>query len=77
MLDACQDAAAVDASRQPVLFSSALCSRAPNTRMQLVCAGFVSCGVMFVVPDMLVLLECGQFDALQEGNDTTIWVVEI
>ena len=55
--DACQDAAAVDASRQPVLFSSALCSRAPNTRMQLVCAGFVSCGVMFVAPGMLFFFQ--------------------
>ena len=53
VFDACQDATAVDASRQPVLFSSALCSRAPNTRMQLVYAGFVSCGVVFAVPGML------------------------
>ena len=50
VFDACQDAAAADASRQPVLFLSVLCSRAPNTRMKLVCAGFVSCGVMFVAP---------------------------
>ena len=56
VFDACQDPAAVNASRQLVLFSSALCSRAPNTRMQLVYAGFVSCGVMFVVPDMLLYL---------------------
>ena len=55
---------AVDASRQPVLFSSALCSHAPNTRMQLVCAGFLSCGVIFMAPGMLFFLQsllCASF----------------
>ena len=69
VFDACQDAAAVDASRQPVLFSSALCSRAPNTRMKLVCAGFVSCGVMFMAPGMLFFLQflLRVFDACQDA----------
>ena len=69
LFDACQDAAAADASRQPVLFSSALCSRAPNTRMQLVCAGFVSCGVMFMAPGMLFFLQSllRVFDACQDA----------